>query len=447
MAAIVTNKFRLSNAEDFHASFATDKYYLFIGKSVPWTDDTSPPTPYDTFDDENEVYRDMIAAKNVSAADVSFVVPRRNWTTGTIYDQYHHDIRVGNTSTSGATSLWDATFYVMNSNYDVYICISNANGAASTAEPTGTSTYISSTADSYKWKYLYTLTTSDVSKFLSLDFMPVLENSTVATAAVVGGIEHINITTAGSGYTNGTYTSQVIHGDGISGLATVVVAGGVISSVTATTAGSGYTFGSIVLTALEDSGVTTVDAVLDIVVSPSYGHGANNKKELGAFYVMMNALLSGADGSGDFIVSQDFRQVGVVKAPLSSGSAATATTLSALKKLTSTGHATNFVVDELITGGTSGALGKVVDFNSTTGVIKYIQQNVSGQGLATDGDIDAFVNAETVTGSTSTATGTSSAVTAAEIDLYSGDILYIENRLPIPRTTDQQENIKLIVEF
>ena len=447
MAAIVTNKFRISNAEDFHGSFATDKYYLFIGKSVPWTDDTSPDTPYDTINDENEVYRDMIAAKIISSADVSFVIPRRNWTTATIYDQYHHDIRTGNTSTSGATSLWDATFYVMNSNYDVYLCVSNNAGAASTTEPTGTSTSIVTTADSYKWKYLYTLTTSDVSKFLSIDFMPVIENSTVAAAAVGGSIEHINITSAGSGYTNGTYTAQVIHGDATTGRATIVVAGAVISSVTVTTVGSGYTFGSLVLTALEDAGETTVAAVLDPVITPSYGHGANNKKELGAFYVMMNALLSGADGSGDFVVSQDFRQVGVVKAPLSSGSAATATTLSALKKLTSTGHATNFVVDELITGGTSGALGKVVDFNATTRVLKYIQQSVSGQGLATDGDIDAFVNAETVTGSTSTAAGTSSVVTAAEIDLYSGDILYIENRLPIPRTTDQQENIKLIVEF
>ena len=34
-----------------------------------------------------------------------------------------------------------------------------------------------------------------------------------------------------------------------------------------------------------------------------------------------------------------------------------------------------------------------------------------------------------------------------EIDHDTGDVLYIENRTPIQRATDQTENIKLVIEF
>ena len=448
MSAIVTNKFRLTNAETFYGSFATEKYYLFVGRSESWADDNAPPVPVDSIVSEYEVYRDITAAKNVASSDVTFVIPRRNWVTGTVYDMYHHGYSSTNLSDSGANNLWDSTFYVMNANYNVYVCIYNNGGAASTATPTGTSINIITTGDSYKWKYLYTISTSDVQKYLSLDFMPCVEDATVAASATGGSIEYISLTTGGSGYTNGTYTAQVIHGDGTSGTADITVAGAAVTTVAINGTGQNYTFASLDLTALEDPGATTVKATFDIVISPAYGHGANNKKELGAFFVMLNATIAGAEGSGDFIVDQDFRQVGVVKNPTVSGLAPTTTTLSGLKQMTLTGFgSTYFTIDELITGGTSSAIGVVVDFNSSTGVLKYIQQAEVGAGLASDGDIDAFTNAETVTGSTSTATGTAGSLVSGEIDIYSGDIIYVENRMPISRATDQQENIKLIVEF
>ena len=173
MPAIITNKFRRHNAQQFVESFSeTAKYCLlhgfrlssalcYINKSDSRTDnegtDTSPLTPVDSIQEEFYSFDDLLAAKRITTSDVSFAIPRRNWTTGTIYDYYRHDYgnRVtGGTTTqsanSGATNLFDATFYVLNSANNVYKCLDNNGNASSTVEPTGTSTSILTTGDGYK---------------------------------------------------------------------------------------------------------------------------------------------------------------------------------------------------------------------------------------------------------------------------------------------------------
>ena len=68
--------------------------------------------------------------------------------------------------------------------------------------------------------------------------------------------------------------------------------------------------------------------------------------------------------------------------------------------------------------------------------------------MDSNGDLTAFSGTNTVTGATSGATGTpSSHDITPELTADSGDILYIENRKPISRASDQTENVKLIVEF
>ena len=56
----------------------------------------------------------MLGAKIITSSDVSHVIPRRNWTTGTTYDMYEHNISSSNAANSGATNLFDSTFFVMN---------------------------------------------------------------------------------------------------------------------------------------------------------------------------------------------------------------------------------------------------------------------------------------------------------------------------------------------
>ena len=145
----------------------------------------------------------------------------------------------------------------MNSNYDIYKCIyngetpTNPNGVISTVEPTGQSTSIFTTADSYRWKYMYTLGINDFVKFVSSDFMPVKTNTTVQTAATSGAIDQALVRNVGSGITAGTYFVPVI-GDGTGAVVTFTVSStaptsGQIdpSTVAMTVVGSGYTYGTI----------------------------------------------------------------------------------------------------------------------------------------------------------------------------------------------------------
>ena len=249
--------------------------------------------------------------------------------------------------------------------------------------------------------------------------------------------------------TNGTYTSVAIRGDGSSGTATVVVSGNAVTSVTITAAGSGYTFASIL--ASDIGSVSGAD--IDFIISPIGGHANDCEKELGAFFVMINQDIVQNAGSGDFTVANDFRRIALIKNPTSSSSLATASTLDATKSITFSGSPGSFQADEKITQTTTGAVGFVVDFNSTTKVLRYIQPQFANQGIDSNQNLTAFSGTATVTGGTSGATGTpTSHDTTPELDaktasVTSGDILYVENRKPITRASDQTENIKLIVEF
>jgi len=236
MPAIVTNKFRIHNAKQFVEAFdeisqtsgapITDSagllntnMYLFIGKVTAWADDTAPPTPTDSV--SNTVYnhwRDMIAAKKIGSTDVSHVAPRYNWTTSTNYFAYTH----------ANNALFDQQFYVMTDDYNVYKCLANNNaGGASTTKPTGTGTAIITTADSYKWKFMYQISAAKALKFVTPSYLPTqrvrkannsIANTTdssfqydveiAANTSGNGAIEVVHVTTAGSGYKFETGTVQ-----------------------------------------------------------------------------------------------------------------------------------------------------------------------------------------------------------------------------------------------
>jgi hypothetical protein len=485
MAAIITNKFRINNAEQFVESFsetAAETYYLFIGRAHAWASDVdaqgntiaegtdaSPPTPNDDVTSEFYNYDDMLGAKLIASSDVSRVIPRRNWTTGTTYDMYEHNIGSGNTSNSGATNLFDSTYVVMNSSYAVYKVIENDGATASTVEPTSTSNSIFATSDGYRWKYMYSLTSAETLNFMSTDFIHTSTDSTVSAAAVDGALDTILVVAGGSSFSTSsgaTISAIPIRGDGASGVASVVISSGAIASASVTTAGTGYTYAYIrtadIIAATNAGGAGSGDN-LNVIIPPKGGHGANALKELGAFYVMLNKSLVGIEGTSDIGVANDFRRIGLIKNPTNFGTStvASASTRRQIYAAVFSSVSGTFVADEEINQASTGAVGKVIEYDATNKLLYWYQTRFPDVGTASTGMLVAFSGANAITGQTSSAAATpltssstdvngvsiTSGYSNPELAYDSGDILYVEERSPITRASDQTENIKLIIEF
>ena len=485
MAAIITNKFRINNAEQFQESFseaAATTYYLFIGRSHAWASDadvqgntiaegtdTTPPTPNDDIGSEFYNYDDMIGLKKINSSDVSFVIPRRDWATGTTYDMYEHNISSSNTANSGATNLFDATFFVVNSNNDVYKVIENDGATAATDEPTSTSNSIFSTSDGYRYKYMYSLTASEQINFKSTDFIHVSTDSTVSAAAVDGALDTILVTAGGSGFntsSGSTISAIPIRGDGSGGVASVTITAGAISAATVTTAGSGYTYAYIRdadIIAATNAGGAGSGANLNVIIPPKGGHGKDAVKELGGFYVMLNKSLVGVEGTSDIGVANDFRRIGLLRDPYNTGTTtvASADTRRQLYAAVFSSVSGTFTADEEINQASTGAVGKVVEYDSTNKILYWYQTRFPDVGTDSDGNQTAFSGANAITGQSSSASATpntsnstttngtvfSSGYSTPELAFDSGDIIYVVERSPITRASDQTENIKLIIEF
>ena len=485
MAAIITNKFRINNAEQFVESFsesAATTYYLFIGRAHSWaTDadvqgnsinegtDASPPTPNDDVTSEFYNYDDMIGAKLISSSDVSHVIPRRNWTTGTTYDMYEHNISSSNAANSGATNLFDSTYFVMNSSNAVYKVIENDGATASTVEPTSTSNSIFETSDGYRWKYMYSLTSAETLNFMSTDFIHVSTDSTVSAAAVDGALDTILVVAGGSSFntsSGSTISAIPIRGDGSGGIASVTISSGAITAATVTTAGSGYTFAYIRdadIIAATNAGGAGSGSNLNVIIPPKGGHGKDAVKELGGFFVMLNKSLVGVEGTSDIGVGNDFRRIGLVRDPTNFGTStvASATTRRQLYAIKFASVSGTFTADEEINQASTGAVGKVVEFDSTNLILYYYQTRFPDVGTDSNGNLTAFSGANAITGQSSSASATpdtsnsntvngvefSSGYANPELAYDSGDIIYVEERSPITRASDQTENVKLIIEF
>ena len=485
MAAIITNKFRINNAEQFVESFseaAPTTYYLFIGRSHSWASDVdaqgntinegtdaSPPTPNDDVSSEFYNYDDMLGAKLIASTDVTHCIPRRNWATGTTYDHYEHNISAANTANSGATNLFDSTFVVINSVFAVYKVIENDGNTASTVEPTSTSNSIFTTSDGYKWKYMYSLTSAETLNFMSTDFIHASTDSTVSAAAVNGALDTIEVVAGGSSYntsSGSTISAIPIRGDGANGVASVVISSGAISAATITTAGTDYTYAYIrtadIIAATNAGGAGSGDN-LNVIIPPKGGHGKDAVKELGGFYVMMNKSLVGIEGTSDIGVTNDFRRIGLLKDPTNFGTTtvATASTRRQLFAAVFSSVSGTFTADEEINQATTGAVGKVVEYDATNKILFFYQTRFPDVGTATTGNLVAFSGANAITGQTSSAAATPNTSSSATVNAVvfasgysnpelaydSGDMIYVEERSPITRASDQTENIKLIVEF
>lgn len=451
----------------------------------------SAPAPLDNQEDKYGAFDDLIAVKRVTSSFARHVVRRYNWdqTANPKFDMWKPDYSSAKLTATGQSSLSAGKYVVMNSAYEVFACLyngtnpSNTSGQNATNEPSTTpsvGTYSAGVytepSGTYAWKYLYTIPTDDVIKFLSTDFMPV--GTYAGPAAVDGAISRVLIKRAGTG--TGMPASATLYaailGDGSNGKVQITTNGsGVITAVSVFAAGTGYTYGNVVLRngylftdsaltaqASIGTGASTPNGALEVIIPPQGGHGADLINELGAKRIMLNVRLTYSEGSGDFPVDNDFRRIGILQDPLQPGGAfLQADTASALYAVKIQGVTTNYQVDEVISQGT--ARGKVVSWtldngSTTSGILKYYQ---SPEEHTVNGVVTAFSTSGAIVGATSGTSGTvtsayastalgvtfSGGFAAPELRNNAGELIYVENRRLITRAPDQIEDIKLVIEF
>ena len=461
MSAIITDPFKkqlLQNVLD-EVSNLTNRYYIGIGKNDQWNVDETVPTPTDTPKSIRDARTSLQSVKAVAAA--SYVVPRRTWSQGAIYDAYDDTFATYPTN----------SYYVLTEDNQVYICLqqskdANGNANVSTVKPTGTSTAQFTTADGYTWKFLYALSSADASAFLSANFMPVkkvgnvfdssdsflLQQRNVQLAAIKGGVISIVVTDGGSNYTQGT-TSVRITGNGTaydsngdSAAATATVVNGSITKIDVTAVGRNYDNASIVIT---DTGSGS-GAKARAILGPPNGIGADPRDDLKSTSIMFNSKPAGnenstflvADNSSHGGTGSDFRQVMLIRDPESSLGVVTATSKKALRFL-KTSSTSSFSVDDLITNGKTPPARAFVDQVDSNRV--YFHQNDSS-------GFTEFLVGDTITNGSVTATLIDAGPGAGDssfsfegYDLTTGDILYIENRAPVIRNDNQTEDIKVVM--
>lgn len=516
MSAIVTDQFRILNANNFVESVenSNNSYYVFLslpnptqvgfGRSETWN--TNTPTPIDNFNYQNHVYDTMLFGKKITPGNIRRVIRRIDWSQGTRYEMYRHDYSVLSPSPLTQSSrLYDANYYVMNSDFKVYICIDNGSsqtnlvGNASQDEPKFTDIEPSKageSGDGYIWKYLFSVNPGDIIKFDSTEYITVPNNWSSSTDAQIQAvrengdssvnqnqIKKIYIDNRGQNYSNGLGQEVNILGDGNGGRVLIDVVGGRITNTIVSSGGKEYSYGIVDLGSINTNSTGSFGRLIPII-PPSKGHGYDIYNELGTDKVLVYARFD--DSTKDFPIDTKFAQVGILKNPTSIGSTSQFidnqfSSLYSIKFSNTSGTPT---VGEKITQTVSGgrAFGYVASYDSETKVLKYIQdrslyynQTTLDQtdyiGISTSSRVLQFESSSSPISGTSGFNGSvdigfsgistnptgnkiinlgvnfTNGIAFPEINKRSGEIIYLDNRPVISRNTRQKEDVKIILEF
>jgi hypothetical protein len=525
MAAVVTDQFRILNASNFVDSVASNSnnsYYIFLGldnpgsntpstngfgRSANWDNDV--PNPIDNLQ-YSEHYKDTaLFGKKITSSNIRRLIRKVTWTSNTSYDMYRHDYSISNPAPiSNSSRIYDSNYYVINSDYRVYICIDNGSsgtnlkGNKSQDEPTFTDLEPSAagvSGDGYVWKYLFSVSPSDIIKFDSTDYVVVPNDWATSTDSQIvsireAGNSYINlnqikkvyIENGGSDYKSGTFAVDIL-GDGTGGRVSVTTTGGVITSAVIISGGSGYTWGVVDLGGIQPSGSLPNPAKLIPIIPPSKGHGYDIYSELGTDKVLVYARFD--DSTKDFPTDTQFAQVGIIKNPTTFTSNTTIFTENQYSslyavKVTASISGNPVVGEEIKQTRSDGKIAKgyVASYDSETKVLKYFRDRSLYFGNATDQTDHNTVTTDsnvydfqfdggnivsvngTFTASIDTSLTNTNKVTIGskvidlgvtftnglanpEINKKTGDIIYIDNRPLVERDIRQKEDVKIILEF
>ena len=346
-------------------------------------------------------------------------------------------------------------FYVRNSSDQVFKCLFNNNGAQSNTMPEITiggdlpeNPYIE-TVDGYKWKYMYSIPTGLKNKFFTDKYMPVIRDTIVFDNAKNGRIDIIKIINGGSGYYAGSsvnnYSVVNVTGDGTLANVSVDVVNGVIVDINILNGGNNYTTATITLADPLKQAIGNT-ANLQAVISPQYGHGFDPQRELGGSSVMVSLDFDG-DVEGNLPVQNDgtdlIRQICIAKdVQYANGTFGTASYFPMYTQIITSNPPVDFVHNETVYVGASFATStfsaKVAHFDNNTNTL-YVNNIV--------GDISDIENETIYQKDSPSSFAKVFNLIQPSINIFSGEILFIENRAKITRHENQTESTKFVVEF
>jgi hypothetical protein len=429
--------FTASIFKDIISDQSSANVYFTFGKKIPWANEASPDTANTSPAHQSEVWQSIIGFKRITGNDVQHCIPRYDWTANTVYTQYDQ-----NSLVLGQDNV---KFYAVNSDFNVYKCLYNNNGANSTVEPTATNPdNITQTADGYTWKFMYSIAGSEQIRFTTGAYIPVKTLASddgslqwdVQDGATDGAIYGIILTSGGANYSNNSNISVTINGDGTGAAATanINLTSGLVHTITLSDYGTGYTNASVII-----SGGAGTGATAKALIGPQGGHGSNPLYELIGKNLILNPRLINSEG-GVLSVANDYRQVAILVNPLTYGDRLPAgnSAYSQTTELTVSGIGADYVEDEYVYQGASLAqatfYGTVVEYDSINTVVKIT--NTSGIPIS-----------DPLIGASSAASKYVTSIDYPDLAINTGEFLYVDNIEPISRNVDQSEDFKIIIKM
>lgn len=268
----------------------------------------------------------------------------------------------------------------------------------------------------------------------------------LAALARIGAISYIKMVwdpiagqhLTGSGY--GVDTTVTITGDGQGATAKPIIQNGSIIGIELTNGGTGYKREATVTINPQhfDQYNNYIGAQARAIFSPSGGHGSNAIREFYSNSIMFYSVLSDERIHGLQNLN-DYRQFGIIKNPKRHASTSRVSILTATScwmiTTSTTINTSNFVKDDVLNQG-GNEIYRIIEIKGSKMVIQAYSDTAPSNSN--------FIN------QTAPRIGellSVSTITAPQVDKFSGDILFFDNKLPFVVTQDQMIMFRTLISF
>lgn len=232
------------------------------------------------------------------------------------------------------------------------------------------------------------------------------------------------------GYGYGADFVITITGDGTGASAIARVVNGKVNKIEVVNYGLGYRWCKVAFNLGGGNG-----AVARGIIAPYGGHGKNPIAGMFAKKLMFYSNIS-KDTNQGFTVNNDFRQLGLIKNPRQFGAYGNLASnlASACYVIAGFIDINNFTKDMQVNlGASNGPVFRIVALTPTGVLLQSLDNTVPAVG-------NVFINAA---GNTFSASG----VTAPTADKYSGNLLFIDNKVAFTPTADQNVTLRTVINF